>query len=133
MTSKESECFASVAFGVGQKGNDLVHLPERAGPAVQEHDGHGIFALPPLMDEMDANAIDLGAEVSELVDGLLLRPPVELILPVVAKLSHVVQVGAVVPASTCNLVRPAGAGEAVGEIVEDRLGDVDGEGLDHVL
>jgi hypothetical protein len=51
-------------------------------------------------------------EVSELVDGHLLCPPVELILPVVAKLSHIVQVGVVVPVSTCNLVRPTDAGEA---------------------
>lgn len=79
---------------------------------MQEHYRHGIFALPPLMDEMDVNAIDLGVEVSELVDGHLLCPPVELILPVVAKLSHIVQVGAVVPVSTCNLVRPTDAGEA---------------------
>jgi hypothetical protein len=32
-------------------------------------------------------------------------------------------------ASFCDLVGPAGAGEAVGEVVEDRLGNVDGEGL----
>lgn len=80
---------------------------------------------------MDADAIDLVAEMSELVDCPFLCQSFELILPVVAKLPHVVQVGAVVPACVCNLVRPAGTGEAVGEIVEDSLGNVDGERLNH--
>ena len=82
---------------------------------------------------MDANAFDLGAEVSELVDDPLLSPPVELVMPVIDQLTHVLKVGPVIPACTCNLVGPTDASEAVGEIVDDRLWNVNRKWLDHVL
>jgi hypothetical protein len=78
-----------------------------------EHDGHGIFPLPPFMDEMDAQAIDFGAEVGELVEYLLLSALVELVVPVIDQLTHVLKVGAVIPFVPCDFVRPARASEAV--------------------
>jgi hypothetical protein len=79
---------------------------------VQENEGHGAFALPSFVYEMDAQAIDLGAEMGELVKCPLLCPPIKSISPVFEQLLHIGQIGAVVPASTRDLIGPAGIGEA---------------------
>ena len=47
---------------------------------------------------------------------------------VVAQLAHVLDVGAVVPAGVGDSVGPTGAVEALAEVVEDAVGDIDAEG-----
>ena len=46
------------------------------------------------MDEVNANAVEVGAEVLEPVQGALLRPPVEPVGPVVEQFAQIGEVGA---------------------------------------
>lgn len=92
--------------------------------------GRGFGSLAALVDEVEAEAVDLSAEVGEPVDGFLLCAPVEPVLPVVNELLHVGQVRAVVPARARDLVGPAGPRQALAQVVESRLRDFDFERFD---
>ena len=72
-------------------------------------------------------AVDVGEEVRPAVEPLLLRPPVELRLPVLAEVAQVLEVGAVVPRRVRDLVGPAGARQAVAQVVEHGVGHLDAE------
>ncbi len=82
------------------------------------------------MQEVEGPAVDLGAELRVLVHPRLVGTPVELGAPAV---DHRLQVGggrALGPAGARPLGGEAGAGQAVLEVVQRILRDVDGEGLD---
>ena len=66
------------------------------------------------------------------LNRVFLRAPVELVLPRVAEVLQVREVGAVVPAAAGDLVGPARAREPLAEVVEHRLGHVDAERTDVV-
>lgn len=89
---------AAEAPWVAEQRDDLEHLQECAGPAVQQQ-RRGIGAAAALVHEVQAQPVDLGAELRELVDRPLLLAPVEAVAPVGAQLAQVVQVAAVVPIS----------------------------------
>ena len=97
---------------------------------MREDDWQRVRSLAALVNEVDAQAIDVSAKVGKVVEHLLLRPPVEFVLPVGFQALQVVQVGARVPACPFNLIGQAGAGLAVTEVVNDDLSNGDGEGLD---
>ena len=82
-----------------------------------------------LVDEVDAHPVHGGPELGEGVDRPLLDPPVEARSPVAGQLFHVVQVGAVIPAGAGDLVGPAGAGQALTQVFQDRVRDLYSEGL----
>src|SRR5207244_13069132 len=70
------------------------------------------------------------------VEALFLGAPVELRAPVVAQVLQVEEVGAVVPARARDLIGPARARQALAQVVELRLGNLDAERRDvvrHVL
>ena len=67
----------------------------------------------------------VGAEVRELVEPRLLRAPVVLVAPVLDQLAQVADRDAVLPAGVVDLVGEAGRSQAVGEVVEDQVADVD--------
>lgn len=71
------------------------------------------------MDEVHVQAIDPGPELRETVQRALGCAPVEAVFPGGEQVLEVVQVGAVVPAGTSQLVGPPGAGDARPEVGED--------------
>jgi hypothetical protein len=81
------------------------------------------------VDEVDAEAPDLGAEVGEPVELRLLLAPIEAVSPVVRQLPQVGQVRAVVPARPRDLVGEARAIQALPQVVERIPRDTDVEGL----
>jgi hypothetical protein len=112
-----------VASRVAQQRDDLRELKECARPAVGEDQRQGVGPFAPLVDEVEAEAVDLGAEVGEAVDALLLLSPVETALPVLDQLPHVGEVRPVVPVSAGDLVRSSRAGEAFPQVIENLLGN----------
>lgn len=94
--------------------------------------GMSVFkaAGQPLMDEVDVNAIQLGAELIERVKFALLRTPVELVGPIRKHMSKVLEVGAMLPSNARCLIRPARITDARPKVRENLLLDPDREGLD---
>jgi hypothetical protein len=84
------------------------------------------------VDEVDVLAVDLRGEVVELVEPCLTGTPVVGVVPVRDQLPQEAQLGPVVPARVGDLLREPRAREALPEVVEDILGDVDVERLDAV-
>ena len=119
---------AAVGGGVGEGPDEFEELKHRAGPAVREEQGMGVRPLAADVPVVDVDAVDLAEELGPGVERGLLGAPVVLVAPVVAQLAHVSDVGSVVPAGVGDGVGPAGAVEAVAEVVEDAVGDVDAEG-----
>lgn len=97
---------------------------------MQEDQRHGIAASAPLMNEMDAQTVDLRSEMGELVDGLFLRSPIEFRAPIVDQLAHVRQIGAVVPGGALHFVRPASACKTSLEVIQDCLGNLHRKRID---
>jgi hypothetical protein len=93
---------------------------------------------------MDGLPIDLGGVLGELVEPALLGPPVVTVDPVPGQTLDIVEWYPVFPAGEDGtwpafaavhlvegqLIGPTGPGDAVEQVVEIFLGDVDGEGLD---
>jgi hypothetical protein len=82
------------------------------------------------VDEVHVGAVDRRGELRELVEPRLVPPPVVGGAPVLGQLPQVGERHAVAPADARQLVGPAGAGEAVPQIVQVGLWDVDAEGPD---
>ncbi len=68
-----------------------------------------------------------GRELAEGVEGRLVDPPVVARPPVLAEVPEVREVGAVPPAGAGGLVGPARPREPLAEVLEDTVGDMDGE------
>ena len=82
------------------------------------------------MQEVDVLAVDRGDELRDLVQPGLLGPPVEAVGPVAGQVLQVVQRDAASPVVAGGMLRPAGAGDPVLQVVEVGLGDVDPERAD---
>ena len=120
----------TVTSGVAEERYDLEQLDERAGPAVGDDQRERGRPRAALVDKVDAQAADGGAEVREGVDGALLRPPVEVRLPVAHQVVQVGQARAVLPIGPGDLVGPAGARQPRLQVRELGFGDLDSERLD---
>ena len=84
----------------------------------------------PLMNEMDPDAIHVGTEMPEGIQISLLLLPVERVAPIVAKLLQILRIGAILPTSAFDAVRPARSTQAVLYIVQDRSLHLDLKRLD---
>ena len=81
------------------------------------------------VDEVDAGAVEFGAEVLEFVQLALAGAPVEPVGPVRQGPSEVVEFGTLFPGDAGHLVGPAGVVDAHLEVRENVVIDVDGERL----
>src|SRR5205085_2617838 len=81
---------------------------------------------------MDRLAVDTGAEVLELVEAALLRPPVVFGAPVLDQVAHVIRRYPVLPAAAVDVVREAALREPGAQVVQSRVVDADLERLDVV-
>ena len=124
---------AAEAAGIGQARDQLVELPDRAGPAVREQQRVRIRADAGLVDEVQVDARERDLELLERVELRLLGAPVEAVAPVLDERAQIVQVRAVGPLGAGNLVRPAGAREPAAQVVQNLVGDVESERLGHRL
>src|SRR5918998_290122 len=113
---QDNDAEAAALTGVRKQVNDLVELPHRAWPAVEEQDRDGIIALSPLVDEVQIDALQGRAVLLEGVQLRLLRTPVVLVLPVGGELYHVREARPVAPLGARDLVRPARAVQALPQI-----------------
>ena len=115
---------------ISEQRRERQELDEGAGPAMGQDQWDPAPASCPLMDEVDVDAIDLGAELRKLVELRLLCSPVKGVLPVVHQVLEVLSVRAVVPACSFHRSWPASACQAVAQVVKGALSNVDREGLD---
>ena len=80
-----------------------------------------------LMNEVDPQTVNVRAIVGKLVKFFFLTSPVKVMLPLVYKGLQIAQIGTIIPSCIFHLVRPAGAGQAIFQIRENSLRDMDGE------
>jgi hypothetical protein len=106
ITSKASAGVAPVGPGIGEERDQREHLHERARPAVGDEERHRRRAPPSHVDQVDADALHLGAELRKRVHRPLLRAPVEGPAPVLDELPHVGEIRPVIPACVLDLVGP---------------------------
>ena len=107
-------------------------LGDRARPAVRDDQRQRVRVVGAGVDEVDLLTVDVGEEVRPTVELRFLRPPVVLVLPRVAEVLEIREIGAVVPTTARDLVGPARAAQPFLEVVEHRFGYVDTEGPDLV-
>ena len=120
---------APVGRGVGERPRDLVHLEERPRPPVADDERERVGALALDVDEVDAEPVDLGAELRQRVQTPLLLPPVVAVAPVGGQLPHVREIRPHRPARAVDLVRPPRRVEARPQVVENGVVDVNLERL----
>src|SRR5690606_16389457 len=97
---------------------------------VGEQQRHGVRPGRADVREVHVLPVDLGAELRERVEPVLLGPPVEPIPPVFGEFAQVAGVYAVVPADSGQGVRPPAAVDPPVQLVDVVLRDPDTEPLD---
>jgi hypothetical protein len=115
---------------VGERADDLGELDDRARPTVVDDQGQGVGLGRTRVHEVQVQSVDRGGELGELVQARLVRPPVVGGEPVLDQLPQVGERDAVLPAGGGQLLRPAGEGQAVAQVVELGLRDLDPQGPD---
>ena len=81
------------------------------------------------VDEVDAEPVELGAELRQRVQMPLLLPPVVAVAPVRGQLLHIGQIRPHRPARAVDLVRPPRRVEPRAQVVENGVVDVNLERL----
>ena len=120
---------STVIYRVGQWLDNLEDFEDCAGPTVGDDQRYRVGPLPPLVDEMDVQSLDVSREVGKPVDGLFLGAPIKLGAPILHQLLYVVQIRAVVPTRPRDLIGPPGAGQPVFQVLEYGIRDMDLVGL----
>jgi hypothetical protein len=69
----------------GQRADHVHVFHDRAWPAVEQQQRSSVRLFGTLMDEVNVDAVDESFELIELIQPLLLRPPVVLVAPVVGQ------------------------------------------------
>ena len=121
----------------GEEGDDVQELHHRAGPPVDQQQGDDLLPLHRLrldVEEVDVEAVNVGGEVREAVDDLLLRPPVVGLDPVLRHLPQVVRVEPVEEGRVWQGSNKSGEirGNPGVYLLQLRVSHIDCEGLDLV-
>ena len=111
--------------GVGQGADHLQELDDRTRPTVGENQGQGAVVGGRHMDEVDAEAVDVGRVLGEFVQARFARRPVVAVGPVRAQRPDVFERRALRPVAHRLGLRPAGAGQPGPQIGKIRLGHGD--------
>lgn len=80
-----------------------------------------------LLDEVDVNAVELRAELTERVQPALLCVPVELLGPIRKHLSQILEVRPLLPGRAWRLIRPARVADTGSEVKQYLFLDPDRE------
>ena len=115
---------------IRQRPDDLGELRERPRPAVGQDQRKGVRLRRPAVHEVDVEAVDAGLELLELVEPALLRPPVELVAPVLDELPQVGLVHPEPPSDSLRLIRQARPRQALAQVRQHFVRNVDGERFD---
>jgi len=114
---------------VGEEGDELSELEERAWPAVSQHQGERRRSVSANVDEMDPKPVDVGAEMGKLVEPAFLSAPIETVVPVGHQVLEISKIRAVVPTAVAHLIRPSRSSQTLPEVTKGRLRDFNGERL----
>ena len=79
------------------------------------------------MNEVNLLAVDLGEEVRPTIEPILLRAPVEGRAPVLAQILQVREIGSVIPRGVRDLIGPARARQAITQVFDVGVGNLDAE------
>ena len=120
---------AAVLLWMGERPDQLRVVPEGPGPAVGEHDRQRAVAGALLVQVVNADAVDLDPVVAVRVHRRLVAAPVVVVPPVVDELTQVGAVGSVAPVVVVEVLGEARAGEAVAQVGEVGVGNLDRERL----
>src|SRR5260221_7876791 len=116
---------AAMTGWIGERLDNLVHFKKGAGPAMRDNQRHGMWSFAFDMQKVQTKAVNGSLKLRETIQQAFLRAPVVGIAPVGDQLLEIVQVRPIVPASTGYLVRPAGALQALLQIAENVIIDLD--------
>jgi hypothetical protein len=132
----EVECvgrIAAVGARVGERPRDLGEFHDRARPAVRDDQRSRVRFRRSDVREVDVRAVNRGRELRPFVQSGFSGTPVILVPPVPCELLQVVERNAVGPARSGHFVGPAGAVEALVEIVQVVFRKVDAERVDALV
>lgn len=79
------------------------------------------------VQDVEPEPVELGAELGQAVQPLLGRPPVVALAPVAAELAQIRQRDTLGPVGDRLGLRPARTGEAIAQVTQVRLGNLDVE------
>ena len=113
---------------LAQRPEQPVELVDRAGPAVDQQQREGVGGAPAHVPEVQVDAVDLAQEPGDRVELGLARAPVVAVAPVLAELADGVDLRAVVPLRAGDRLGPARARQALAQVGQDGVGDIDAEG-----
>jgi hypothetical protein len=116
-----------VGVWIGQEWHERKQLDERARPAMGQDQRNAVPVPGPLMDEMNVDAVEIGAELIGRVQLALLCVPIELVGPICNQLSKVIKVSPLLPGSAWCRIRPARLADALSEVRQDLWLDPDRE------
>jgi hypothetical protein len=117
----------AVRARIGERTDHVEELDDRARPSMRDDHREGVGLGRALVDEVDVGAVDGGEEVVELVQPGLGGAPVVRVAPVRDEVPCVSELGAVVPPRIGDLLGEPRAREALLQVVEGRLRDLDEE------
>jgi hypothetical protein len=110
---------------IGEPWDELLELPHRPRPAMDEQERQWVRADAGLMDEVEVDPLQRHQELLEGVELGLLGTPVEAVLPALGQAPHERQVRPVLPPRLRDLVGPTGAGQPLPQIVQHVVWDVE--------
>src|SRR6478672_4685332 len=87
----------SVGAWIGQEWHKRKKLDERARPPMGQDQRNTVPVSGRLMDEMDMDAVEIGAELVDRVQLAFLCAPIELVGPIRKQLFKVLKVGPLLP------------------------------------
>ena len=116
---------ASVSGGVTERSSQVEVLEDRHRPAMGADERQRVGLGGTHVDEVDLLPVDRRRELGIGVQPGLVRAPVEACAPVVDELANIVERNPVAPVDALELVGPTCTDEAVVQVVEDVLRNVD--------
>jgi hypothetical protein len=118
-----------VGARVGERPNDVEELHDRAGPPVDEHQGHRVGVRGTHVQEVDVLTVNGRDELWNLVQPRLGGRPVVASTPVLGQVPHVCERNAALPGRRIRqLIGPAGTRQPFGQVIEVPLRDLDSKG-----
>ena len=124
-TSKASSVRPPYGAGSVSIGMIFRESVKRSGIAMCQDERKRLRAHSALMDEVNADTIHGGLEMSELVQSRPLFAPIVVVLPVGDELPEVVQIGAGIPFRAFDLIRPSCILEPPAQVDQHIRGGVD--------
>ena len=123
---------AAMRRRIDERVDDLQLLDDRAGPTVRDDERQRIVMLRAGVDEVDVQSVDLGDEVRIGIQLRLDLTPVVFVRPIAEDLLNGCERHALRIVGDGLALRQAGCRQAVAEIDESFLRNVDAEGPDGV-